>query len=327
MTLVLADRVQETTTTTGTGSITTSGTAAAQCQTFAAGIGTGNTTYYCIQSGDGTNWETGIGTVTTSGSVSTIARSVLASSNSNALVSLTGTSTVFCDLPASKYGVFTNLTATGTTTLTSVTATTPVVVNANAASAPSSAPLTVLQVVGAAASGARVVVDGFAGTPQFTGRRADGTVASPSAVQSGENLFNINAIGYGATGYGSNPRGVFALVAAENWSDTAQGCYLAFQTTAATTVTTNEKMRFTSVGHLLIGTTTDDGTNLLQVAGGLQATTHVIGASTGPTVTSGTGAPSSTQPNASLFLRTDGSTGSRLYVSAGSGTWAAVASV
>lgn len=46
-----------------------------------------------------------------------------------------------------------------------------------------------------------------------------------------------------------------------------------------------------------------------------------------PTIRSGTGAASGTQPAGSLFLRTDGATGSRLYVSAGGGTWAAVAGV
>lgn len=52
-----------------------------------------------------------------------------------------------------------------------------------------------------------------------------------------------------------------------------------------------------------------------------------IGSVSGPTVTRGNGAPSSTQPNSSLYLRTDGTTGSRLYVSAGGGTWSAVAGV
>ena len=47
----------------------------------------------------------------------------------------------------------------------------------------------------------------------------------------------------------------------------------------------------------------------------------------GPTWTAGTGAPTSTQPNGSLYSRTDGTTGARLYVSAGAGTWAAVAGV
>lgn len=44
------------------------------------------------------------------------------------------------------------------------------------------------------------------------------------------------------------------------------------------------------------------------------------------TITSGAGAPSGTVPNGSLYLRTDGSTNTRLYVSEGGGTWAAISS-
>ena len=63
MTLAVGDLIQETTSTTGTGTLTLSG-AVAGYQSFAV-IGTGNTTYYCIRSG--TNKEVGIGTYTASG--------------------------------------------------------------------------------------------------------------------------------------------------------------------------------------------------------------------------------------------------------------------
>jgi hypothetical protein len=94
-----ADRVQETTATTGTGTLNLAG-AVIQFQSFVAGVGSGKTVYYCILAGNGTDWEVGIGTVT-SGSPNTLSRDiVLASSNSGSLVSLTGTSTVFGDAPA-----------------------------------------------------------------------------------------------------------------------------------------------------------------------------------------------------------------------------------
>ena len=54
MALVIADRVKETTTTTGTGTINLAGAVAA-FQTFVAGVGTGNTCYYAITSGN--NWD------------------------------------------------------------------------------------------------------------------------------------------------------------------------------------------------------------------------------------------------------------------------------
>jgi hypothetical protein len=53
----------------------------------------------------------------------------------------------------------------------------------------------------------------------------------------------------------------------------------------------------------------------------------VVSAATGPTIRAGTGVATGTQPSGSLWLRTDGAAGARLYVSAGAGTWVAVASV
>jgi hypothetical protein len=96
MALILADRVQEYSTTTGTGTLTLSG-AYAGFQTFAAGIGNGNTCYYTITS-DTNQWEVGIGTV----DVGTLARTTLISSSTGSLVSFTGTLTVFVTYPAEK---------------------------------------------------------------------------------------------------------------------------------------------------------------------------------------------------------------------------------
>ena len=100
MALVLADRVKETTTTTGTGTVTLLG-ASTGFQSFAV-IGNGNTTYYTI-AGQGTSeWEVGVGTYTSSGT--TLARTtVLASSNSGSLVNFSaGTKDVFVTYPAEK---------------------------------------------------------------------------------------------------------------------------------------------------------------------------------------------------------------------------------
>jgi hypothetical protein len=97
MALILADRVQETTTTTGTGTVTLAG-AVSGFQSFAA-IGNGNSTYYTIT--NGTDWEVGIGTYTSSGT--TLSRTtVLSSSNSGSLVSFSaGSKNVFVTYPAS----------------------------------------------------------------------------------------------------------------------------------------------------------------------------------------------------------------------------------
>ena len=102
MAFVLNDRVKETTTTTGTGTINLGG-AATGFETFVAGIGNSNVTYYCI-AGQGTaEFEVGIGTVTDA-SPDTLSRTtILSSSNSDSAVNFSaGTKDVFCTLPASK---------------------------------------------------------------------------------------------------------------------------------------------------------------------------------------------------------------------------------
>lgn len=78
MALVLADRVQENTTTSGTGPVTLTG-AVFGFQTFAV-VGNGNTCYYTIV--DGGAWEVGIGTYSTTGP--SLARTtILSNSNGN----------------------------------------------------------------------------------------------------------------------------------------------------------------------------------------------------------------------------------------------------
>jgi len=98
MAFVLADRVKETTTTTGTGTVTLLG-ASTGFQSFST-IGDTNTTYYTIAGQTTSEWEVGIGTYTLSGT--TLARTtVIASSNAGALVNFSaGTKDVFVTYPA-----------------------------------------------------------------------------------------------------------------------------------------------------------------------------------------------------------------------------------
>lgn len=92
------DRVMESTTTSGTGTLTLAG-AVAGYQSFSSAFVDKQDVYYAIVDGSN-NWEVGVGTFTLSGT--TLSRTtVLSSSNSNALVSFTGSGmTVWCDHPA-----------------------------------------------------------------------------------------------------------------------------------------------------------------------------------------------------------------------------------
>jgi hypothetical protein len=121
MPLVVKDRVQVTTATTGTGTLTL-GSAVTGFQDFSV-IGDGNTTYYTITSNGA--WEVGIGTYTASGT--TLSRdTVLESSNSGSKITLSGVSNVFVTYPAEKSVDIETAQTLTNKTLTSPTLTAPV---------------------------------------------------------------------------------------------------------------------------------------------------------------------------------------------------------
>jgi hypothetical protein len=100
MPLVLKDRVKESSTTTGTGTLTLGG-AASGFQSFAV-IGDGNSTYYAVVDAATGAWEVGIGTYTSSGT--TLSRDViLESSNSGSAVDFAANvKDVFVTYPAER---------------------------------------------------------------------------------------------------------------------------------------------------------------------------------------------------------------------------------
>src|SRR3990167_5794745 len=98
MGLKFVDRVKESTTTTGTGTVNLAG-AQSGYQGFVAGIGSGNACYYVIAAG--TEWEVGLGTVTDAAPDTLSRDAVFASSNAGAKVNFSaGSKDVFLTLPA-----------------------------------------------------------------------------------------------------------------------------------------------------------------------------------------------------------------------------------
>ncbi|CAB4190291.1 hypothetical protein UFOVP1288_51 [uncultured Caudovirales phage] len=109
MAFVLANRVQDSTTTTGTGTLTLAGSPPSGYQAFSI-IGDGNSTYYTIVGG--AEWEVGIGTYTSSGT--TLSRDTVLSSSAGGTTKVTfsaGTKAVFVDYPSEK-AVGTDITQT-----------------------------------------------------------------------------------------------------------------------------------------------------------------------------------------------------------------------
>jgi len=102
MALVINDRVKETSTTTGTGTLDLAG-AVTGFVTFVSGIGNSNTTYYAIFEQGTNNFEIGIGTVTDA-TPDTLARTTVINNSlgNTSKINFSGTLDVFCTLPASK---------------------------------------------------------------------------------------------------------------------------------------------------------------------------------------------------------------------------------
>ena len=99
--MVFADRVKETTSTTGTGTYTLSDVAAVGFQSFSAALTDADQVSYCVT--DGTDWEVGAGTYTATGT--TLSRdSITSSSNSGtAVIWSAGDKDIFITASASTF--------------------------------------------------------------------------------------------------------------------------------------------------------------------------------------------------------------------------------
>ena len=160
MALVLADRVRETTNTTGTSSFALAGSVPG-FRTFSSVMANSDTTYYAAVTTSGSSWEVGIGTYTTS--TNTLTRStILSSSNSGAIVSFgTGAKYVFITQPSERavYSVGTNIVSNnGATVPNSLLANSSITINGNTVSLGGSTTIT------AAAPYALTIGTGLSGT-------------------------------------------------------------------------------------------------------------------------------------------------------------------
>jgi len=98
-----------------------------------------------------------------------------------------------------------------------------------------------------------IAASGSGYNPSIDFKKARGTTVAPTAIQNNDIIAEINAFGYGATAYSSASRAMITLGAAENWTDSAQGTHIIFNTTLSGTTTTSEIARFTNSGTLGIG--------------------------------------------------------------------------
>ena len=110
--------------------------------------------------------------------------------------------------------------------------------------------------IGPSANDGLFLIDAFGtsgsgGGGFFMARAAQGSPGAPSAVIAGQRMGGWRVSGYGTTGYGA-ARAFFHAYAAEAFTDTAQGTYFSFSTTAIGTVSPQERLRLTDAGALLL---------------------------------------------------------------------------
>ena len=231
MALILADRVRETSTTTGTGALSLAG-AVVGYQTFSSAIGNTNTCYYAISNPGIAEWEVGIGTYATSGNTLT-RTTVLKSSNANAAVSFSaGTKDVFVTYPAGKsvyQDASGNVTLTGALTVTGgvdkLTSATGVV-SVAAATAPSVGQ--VLMATSATVATWQTVATPSAATPTVLGTVYGITPAGTAAVALGYQAATTTTSATGVTAIGYQ-----ALQANTSSNNTAVGYQALYSETTA----------------------------------------------------------------------------------------------
>lgn len=206
--------------------------------------------------------------------------------------------------------------------------------NTGSATGPTPDTGTVLQVVGANAATSRIENDSFGGVPIFTARRADGTKAAPTAIQSADQLGSFNFAGaVSATAY-YGPAASLRAYATETWSGTAGGTKIVFATTPNTTqtltdaVTIGQDQSLTVVGAIIGPSasvtgllTSRSGTATPAAASAVSALTF---GSAGIGIYWGTGAPSFSSVKGSIYIQTDGTTtATRMYINNGTTAWVA----
>jgi hypothetical protein len=298
MALVLADRVQETTTTTGTGTVTLAG-AVSGYQSFAA-VGNANTTYYTIAGQTTSEWEVGIGTYTSSGT--TLSRNtILASSNAGSAVNFSaGTKNVFVTYPASR-SVYVN----GTTITPTNSGILPV---ANGGTNASTASITAFNnITGYTASGATGTTSTnlvFSTSPTLV-TPALGTPSSGTLTNCTFPTLNQNTTGSAATLttaraiYGNNFDGSAALtqIIASTYGGTGNG-FTKFSgpATAEKTFTLPDATCSILTSNAAVtvaqggtGVTTTPTNGQLLVGNGTNYTVATLGSGTGISTTTGAG--------------------------------------
>lgn len=292
MALILADRVRETSTTAGTGTITLTG-AVTGFKSFST-IGNGNTTYYSIVDRVTNDWEVGVGTYTSSGT--TLSRNTVLSNSlgTTALINFgANQKDVFVTYPADR-SVYEQsdgsvmLAANTTSDALRITQTgsgnafvvedstspdsSPFVIDAsgrviNGSTVAYSTALTGianLQTHGTSITTAGVSqtswVNSPTSQPSYSFNKSRGGIGTHTAVQDGDTIAAISFAGSDGTDFIRTAQIVSQVDGTPGTNDMPGR--LVFSTTAAGAATPTERMRIDSAGNVGIGSTGLTGISL-----------------------------------------------------------------
>ena len=141
------------------------------------------------------------------------------------------------------------------------------IITVNPLGSPTPIANTILQIVGADGTAARAEIDAFGASAFLTTARYDGTFASPTAVQSGDQISGINAWAYNGSAL-AGPIAHLAFYAAENITSTHQGSKACLGTTPTASTTVADSLCQWAGGGVTIGSPTggDEGAGTLNVA-------------------------------------------------------------
>lgn len=126
-------------------------------------------------------------------------------------------------------------------------------VNTTGAGGPTPVANTGLNFIGSS-TGNRLTMDAIASNGGLIFRRTNTSAASPSAVQSGDNLGAIQAFGYAATGYSAGSRVAVLLTATETWTDSAQGTQVTIGVTPTGAIAQATALTINGTGIVSAGT-------------------------------------------------------------------------
>jgi hypothetical protein len=117
---------------------------------------------------------------------------------------------------------------------------------------------------------ASTTIDSFGNFTAFIGRRANGTNASKSALVANDIITSIGAMGYGTSAYSSSGSKAFLnFLAAENWTNTAQGTFAEIWVTPTGSTSPSRAIRIDSSNNLLCGLAASNGTFVANYGGAI----------------------------------------------------------